>query len=322
MRKIFLTLIGLACAATAFGNSAHDKVTRSFKLKGFSYDVAEEALRPMLTDSTAIQYDPVEDAVTLYDYPSKLKNAELKYNQFLRDLPNVKVTLTSHTTTKSTNQTLGTGTTSTRGKHTTHNVNKRAVSRNSNGVRFSPAPTIAAMQNSGFGHVSAGVGTTTTNAASTTFITTKSGYPARLWRGTSSVKLAVLEGCVFNEQREMLNRQAVIVTGPKTVPVIENTGVSLLVRPVALSGERIEVTIIPEISYATHNGNHATVHLTTLETTVTLHRGVEMEIAGILSKHKQTFISLFGPTFYNEKSFQQMMSMTLSAETLKSNKKP
>lgn len=284
------------------------QVYRMFGLSGVSYESVEGLLRPILSGEGSIQYDVARDAVVLCDKPELLTKAEKAFREHIQSAPNIRVTFSNQETRQKVNQNLG------RDGGSTTSSRRPSINGRPGGVGIGPMGRTGGVGRTG--GLDAGVSRATVTNTASSSIVVRSGLCAKLWSGSSTVALVSLEPLLQSVQWEYIQNRAVIVKQPNIEPVWVNTGVSLLVRPEVLGNGLVRVEIFPEISYPVKNGKRDTVRVQSLTTTVTLSPGETLDLGEVTSQKKEKYMNLFGPTFFNQKTFKDVTSMKLGVEVI------
>lgn len=283
---------------------------RQFSLGGLNYESVRNLLTKDLSENAEISYDPVADRVTLRDKTAHLIKAQQSYVNYLQSQPNVRITLTAKSSSeKKTNKIAFVP-----NKQAPSSSGRRRTTRT--GVEYAPRSTGTVGVGSA-GGMDVGVKNVGVSSNTTTFLTVQSGLSARLWVGESTVNLVPLEKCFTTDEWIIVTQNAVIVKGPQMVPVWQDAGVSLMIRPEVMPNGSVRVSLFPEISYPTKEGVAGRLRVMSLESTVILTPNEELDLGGVIQKNKERYLSLFGPTFLKQKEIQTVTNMTVKASVLK-----
>lgn len=154
-----------------------------------------------------------------------------------------------------------------------------------------------------------------TNYSSKQFIVTKSGYPASLWVGKTTVDPSWKRYAKPKKEIVIQPGGYAIETGYEDIKMV-NVGMSLQVLPRYLSNGMIEVEVYPEITEIVGKGKRKNVKITSLSSKILVKSGARINIGGVISNKKNAYTKLFGPDFFSRKGIKETMNMYITAKAI------
>jgi type II secretory pathway component GspD/PulD (secretin) len=275
-----------------------ERVYKLIPLDSISFETVETMIRPLLTDGGLVTFEQKRNSILVYDFPEVIAKVQAFLKEADRPLPNVRIDVDS----------IGSGGKRQDGLDVTFDYGKGPTRPQiivENGKVKKPETV----------RVNPYSRSETNSRLDSSFITTKSGYPASLWVGKT-----ILDPSWLNE---LVIRPTYVIQGGGGPPVvIEGTdvdfkwadvGTSLEVLPTVLENGLINIKLCPRISYLDGKVKKQAVMVESLATEVTVADGQRVSVGGMIDSKRDKYTSLFGPDFFRREDTSKILDMYLTA---------
>lgn len=269
-------------------------------LDTISYATVEVMVRPILSDKGIMTYEQKRNSILIYDYPEVIEKVKAFLKEADAEAVNIRIDVDY----------IGAGDQTKSGANMTWHYGKQKT-----GVKFIYKDGKWVKPDKVSGDIY--YNKTKTSRHDSTFIMTKSGYPASLWVGKTIVDPSWLN----NMPRGVI--VVVPINGkPNLIDMIDvdfkwaDVGAALEVLPIYNPNGTITVEVYPRISYLDGKGKRQAVKVESLSTKITVKEGQRFNIGGLIEGNRKTFTSVFGPDFFKRDDFSNVLDMYLTATAM------
>ncbi len=313
--KLFVVVLSLLCIPTMLLAADREKpgtvviartpkmTSKLFPLKTISYNEVNRVCRPWISKKGTLTYIKERNSVWVYDTPEVIKKISMFLSQADRDAVNVRINIDYREAGSRSSGSIG----------IKYNDGRR---RYQGPVTIRDGKVITPRKVTIKNPV---VRRGTTSNFTSTFITTKSGYPATLWVGETRLDPSWL-------RYAKLRPDIIIVEGSSYYRIKgsdmdfrwADIGASLQVCPVYHeSDDTIELDIYPVLSTLVGRGRKKNVKVESLSTHLRVKNGARIPIGGVISGKSKQYRNLFGPTFLRNKDGRSVLDIYLTATVVK-----
>jgi hypothetical protein len=271
-------------------------------LKSISFESVEMMTRPLLSKGALMTFEKNRNSILVYDYPENIKKIQEFLNAADREAVNIRIDIDYVGGGSGIRSGLGMKFNYGRGYRKPQIVIKDGKLKKPESIKINPYHR-----------------QTRTSRRDSTFIVTKSGYPASLWAGKTIVDPSWLNNLILNPTIIIPGRRGgapMVIEGTDVDFKWSDVGAALEVLPTYSDNGLIHVEVYPRISYLDGKGKKQAVKVESMSTTLTVREGQKVNIGGLVKGRKNQFFNLFGPDFFKRNDFSNVLNMYLTATVI------
>lgn len=282
--------------------SMRKRTYKLIPLKSISFESVEMMTRPLLSEGGLLNYEKNRNSILVYDYPENIKKIQDFLKEGDREAVNIRIDVDYIGSGSGTKSGLDVKFDYGKGYGKPKIIIKDGKLKKAESVKINPYHR-----------------RTRTSRRDSTFIVTKSGYPASLWAGKTIVDPSWLNNLILNPTIIIPGRWGgapIIIEGTDIDFKWSDVGASLQVLPTYSDNGLIHVEVYPSISYLDGKGKRQAVKVESMSTTLTVREGQRINIGGLVKGRQNQYFNLFGPDFFKRNDFNDVLDMYLTATVI------